>query len=416
MSRAAYLESVAGVAGDMFAAACVDAGVVGADALRQVPAMLGLAGVSVDITQVTRASLSATHIAVSLPQATKTPRPRPRTRMRGGRREVHLNLGLAAYAGGHARYTEVDRLLAQSRLDAAVKARARGIFRVLAQAEARVHGHGLEEVAFHEVGSIDSLVDVAMASLCIEHLGPCRFYASPVRPGRGSVSIAHGSLPIPPPATLLLMEGMRTGPTPPGILRPNVELSTPTGIAILKTLSPVFVDELPAGEVVAHGCGAGTMDLGVVPNVFRLVVLDEKEAGADLSAYDRDRVVEISCNVDDDSGEHLGWMVAQLMERGALDAWLTPTMSKKGRPAYCLSALATTGSWQGLADWVLRNGTTFGMRYRTWDRLKLVPRVAEKLTRAGKVKVKTGMTRDGRVIKRKAEFDSLPDHAKRSRI
>ena len=137
---------------------------------------------------------------------------------------------------------------------------------------------------------------------------------------RGLAKMAHGTYPVPPPASLRLLVNMPVAPTPDAITRANVELSTPTGIAILKALAPRFVAELPPGMILAHGAGAGTMDLGGFPNIFRMTLFDESLPGASAEPFDRDRVVEIACNIDDDTAEHTSWIAAQVMERGALDA------------------------------------------------------------------------------------------------
>ena len=284
---------------------------------------------------------------------------------------------------------------------------ARGIFRLLAEAEAAAHGIPVQDVAFHEVGAVDSIMDVVMASYCVAKLGICSVYASPVRPGRGLAKMAHGTYPVPPPASLRLLAGMPVAQTPEAITRANVELSTPTGIAILKALGPRFVAELPAGTIIAHGAGAGSMDLGGFPNIFRVTLFDDAHSPASAEPFDRDRVVEIACNIDDDTAEHTSWIAAQVMERGALDAWLCPVTGKKGRTAVCLSVLASEADWPALAAWILEHSTTFGVRYRTWDRLKLFRHIERRETEKGPVNYKVGTTRDGRVLKEKPEFEDL---------
>ena len=401
MSLAVYLDSVSGVAGDMFAASFVDARVVAASELEGLPSLLGLAGVEIKVSTVLRANVQATHIRVVSGREGACEPGSP------GAEEIHLPLPIEGFAGGHVSLGDIRRLLAGAKLDEPVRRLAGRIFELLAQAEGASHGYAADQVAFHEIGSIDSILDVVMASYCVNRLGACRRYASPVRPGRGFVRMAHGTFPIPPPASLRLLEGMPVAPTPSAVLRENVELSTPTGIAILKALEPQFVKELPPGTVQTHGLGAGTMDLGALPNVFRIVLFDEAQAPVPEGPYDRDQVVEITCNVDDDTGEHLAWMVAKLLERGALDAWLTPLTGKKGRPAICLSVLATQEDWVATADWIMVNGTTFGLRYRPWDRLKLIPQFESRETPRGPVTYKLGATKDGRILKEKPEFEDV---------
>jgi hypothetical protein len=321
--------------------------------------------------------------------------------------ETHIEFDADSHHGGHTHYSDIDQRIAKSGLDEPVRELARRIFRLLAEAEASVHGFPVEEVSFHEVGAVDSIMDVVMAAYCVNKLGTCAIYASPIRPGRGFVKMAHGTHPVPPPASLKLLAGLPVAPVPAMIVRPDIELSTPTGIAILKALAPRFIAEVPAGTVTGHGVGAGTTDFGVFPNVFRIIMLDEESAPISSEGFDSDRVVEIACNIDDDTAEHIAWMASQLLERGALDSWLTPITGKKGRPAVCLSALATESDWSPLAAWILKNGTTFGVRYRHWDRLKLRRRFERRETAEGSLTYKVGLSKDGGVLKEKPEFEEV---------
>jgi uncharacterized protein (TIGR00299 family) protein len=418
MGKAVYLESVAGVAGDMFVASFVDAGVVSAAELAALPGLVGLDGVEVRVGKVRRAELEATHVEVSAGPVSdrfqhhhgEAPAPQghhhhPEPGAGGG--DTHVAFPSSPQGGGHTHYSDIDRLLSSSRVAEPVRKLARGIFRLLAEAEAAVHGIPVDDVAFHEVGAVDSIMDVVMASYCVEKLGSCSVYASPIRPGRGVAKMAHGTYPVPPPASLRLLADMPVAQTPEAVTRANVELSTPSGIAILKALRPRFVTELPSGTILAHGAGAGTMDLGGFPNIFRVTLFEEALPPASAEPFDRDRVVEIACNIDDDTAEHTSWIAAQVMERGALDAWLSPVTGKKGRPAVCLSVLAGESEWRALAAWILEHSTTFGVRYRTWDRLKLFRHFERRETEKGPVNYKVGTTRDGTVVKEKPEFEDL---------
>jgi uncharacterized protein (TIGR00299 family) protein len=418
MSRAIYLESVAGIAGDMFVASFVDAGVVTGAELGALPALLGLEGVKITTGRVRRAELEATHLQVAWDGESElfhhghqgaAPPHDHHHRDTGGSHEgePHIGFSTGGRGAGHTHFSQIDGLLAKSRLEGPARELARRIFRLLAEAEAAVHGLPVEDVAFHEIGAVDSIMDVVMASYCMAKLGDCAVYASPIRPGRGLARMAHGTYPVPPPASLRLLAGLPVAPTPEAIVRPNVELSTPTGIAILKALAPKFAGEIPAGRVISHGNGAGTMDLGGFPNIFRMVLFDEAVDSPATGAFDRDRVIEIACNIDDDTAEHVAWVASQLLERGALDVWLTPVTGKKGRAAVCLSALASESDWSALAAWILEHGTTFGVRHRAWDRLKLFRRLERRETLEGPLTYKVGTTKDGRVLKEKPEFEEL---------
>ena len=405
MSRTLLLESVSGVAGDMFAAAFLDAGLVTAADLASVPARLGLPGVQVTTRRVIRAQMQATHLRVEGPGAGAPPGAAPARDP--AEEETHLIIDAPA-GHVHTRHADIDRRLATADLPAGVRDRARAIFQLLAEAEAGAHGMPVAEVAFHELGLADSVVDITLAAWCLEVVGPVRFLATPIRPGRGFVRIQHGVHPVPPPASARLLEGLPVAPTPAAITRADIELSTPTGIAILRSLRPTFAAELPAGTVLRQGLGAGTLDFGAFPNVFRVTLLeDAAPAPAAVLPYETDRVVEVAANIDDDTGERLAWLAERLLAQGALDVWLTPATGKKGRPLTCFQFLAAEADFPRLADWFLRHSTTFGIRHRVWDRLKLARRFEPRPGPGGPVTHKVGLTTAGEELKAKPEFEEL---------
>ncbi|MBI5689905.1 MAG: LarC family nickel insertion protein [Verrucomicrobia bacterium] len=413
MSRTLYLESVSGVAGDMFAAAFVHAGLVSSAELAALPAKLGFAGVRVEVRPVIRAAMSATHLAVRGAPAGRSPEVPPPPAPDPGEEETHLIVDAPA-GHTHTRHAEIDERIAGSDLPAGVRERARRIFRLLAEAEAAAHGTPLEEVAFHEVGSVDSIVDVVLAAWCLEQVKPDRICATPLRPGRGFVRMQHGHQPVPPPASARLLTDLPVAPTPAAITRANIELSTPTGIAIVKSLAPEFVREMPAGTVRAQGMGAGTLDFGEFPNVFRVTLLEaDPSDAAPALPYETDQVVEVAANIDDDTGEHLAWITQRLLALGALDVWISPGTGKKGRPLHCLQFLAAEPDWARLADWFLRHSTSFGIRHRRWDRLKLARRFESRETPAGPLTFKIGLTTTGEVLKEKPEFEEQRRHWER---
>jgi pyridinium-3,5-bisthiocarboxylic acid mononucleotide nickel chelatase len=411
--RTLYLDSFAGIAGDMFTAAFVDAGLVDPDTVRAVPSLLGVPDVLVEISAVQRAGARFSQIRVVLP---------------GDRgRDDHQPVGDGhrhpqhhdhhdpppGEAHGHQHhphhpYLTLVRQIEGSGLDPFAKEFALRVFRLLADAEADSHGVPVEKVAFHEVGAVDSLVDVAMAGVCLGAVAADRVLASPVKLGRGSIRIEHGTYPVPPPATARLAVGMPVAPVPEAISRPNVELSTPTGLAILKTLEPVFADGWPPGTLLAQGAGAGTTDLGSYPNVFRVALFEESSTTKwpDLP-YETDRVVEIRCNVDDQTGERTAWLVERALELGALDAWVTPLVGKKGRPAACIVLLVSPDGTPTFADFLLRHSSSFGVRYATWDRFKLARETEVRETPRGPVSFSVGRTRGGEQVKEKPEFEDL---------
>ena len=406
MAKLLYLDSVAGVAGDMFAAAFVDAGLVSAEELNGLCAQLGLDGVVIETNNVIRTTIQATILEVKIVGDAW------RSRFPGANGQPHhqhhdnsnLALGTALDSHWHVHYPAIDKFLAESSLDDAVKQTARDIFATIAEAEASVHGLEVEKATFHEVGTVDSVMDVVMAAHCLTKVAADAYFATPIKPGRGMITIAHGTHPVPPPASAKLLVGMETAATPSAIRRENVELSTPTGIAIIRHLGPEFVREMPAGKLLATGRGSGKMDLGDYPNIFQ-VSLIETEGASDGLNYLSDRVVEIAVNIDDDTAEHLAWIAEQLLGMGALDVWQTPGTGKKGRSMVGLSILVEESQRDRIADWLLRHSTTFGLRCRAWDRLMLDREIETRRENGRDVRYKIGRTTDGEKLKEKIEFD-----------
>ena len=388
--RTLYLESFAGIAGDMFTAAFLDAGLVDPEAIRAVPGLIKAHDVEVEITDTQRAQARFTKVRVVLPEGAT------------GGDQHHTGKG-----HHHHHYPALVRQLEGSDLDPIAKEFALRVFRLLAEAEADSHGVPVEKVAFHEVGAVDSVVDVAMAGVCVATLASDRVLASPVKLGRGTIQIQHGTYPVPPPASARLAVGMPVAPVPDGITRPNVELSTPTGLAILRALDPEFVEGWPSGTLVAQGSGAGTTDLGDYPNVFRVALLEQRASATPSLPYETDQVVEVRCNVDDQTGERTAWLMEKGMELGAVDAWVTPLVGKKGRPATCMAFLARPEDVEILSDFLLRHSSSFGVRYSTWDRFKLNREEEIRETPQGPVSFKVGRTTDGETVKEKPEFEDL---------
>lgn len=395
--RILYLESVAGIAGDMFTAAFLDAGLVDTGTVQNVPGLLGHGEVQVEISASERSGAMTTHLDVILPGGRKEGKDD------GGHQTDHSH-GHSHH--GHYHYPALVKELQASGLGDTAKSFALRVFRLLAEAEAHAHGVPLEKVVFHEVGALDSVVDVAMAGVCLETVGAHRVLASPVKLGRGSIRIAHGTYPVPPPATARLALGMPVAEVPEAIIRENVELSTPTGLAILRALEPEFVTGWPGGTLLAQGLGSGTMELDGYPNVFRVALL---EGGRETSSlpYLQDRVLEIRCNVDDQTGERTAWLMERGLVMGALDAWVTPVVGKKGRPAQEMTFLVRPEHRDPVVDFILRHSTTLGVRFSSWDRMKLMREQETRDTPHGPVSFKVGKNTRGEILKEKPEYENL---------
>jgi uncharacterized protein (TIGR00299 family) protein len=322
--------------------------------------------------------------------------------------------------GWHTHYVDLDRLLVQSKLPDNVKIAARSIFRELALAEAGAHGTDLDQVAFHEVGTYDSICDVVMAAWCLTGRPFAEIVCSPVPAGRGFIRIDHGVHAVPPPATARLLKGMMIAPVPAAIQRENVELTTPTGAAILKHLAPRFAHEWPAGVVEASGMGAGTMQFENFPNVLRIAVIEKTTRTEAASAYvsplapqtfqeaapyEAETIVELRFAVDDQTGEQTGRLIERLLAAGALDVQVLHSISKKGRPGHVFEVLSRLGEEGILADLILRESSSFGVRVTPKTRWKLSSKFETRQTPAGPVRYRIGETASGQRVKEKPEFD-----------
>ena len=275
----------------------------------------------------------------------------------------------------HRHYAGIDAMLAGSVLATAVKKQARSIFRHLAEAEARVHGVAVEDVHFHEVGAVDSIVDIVAVAICLEYLEVEQVYASAVPLGSGFVQTAHGRLPGPAPATAELLRGLavldRCG---------EGERVTPTGAAILAALA-TNPGTRPDMTLVRVGSGAGGRGFSDCPNVLRAFLGTGAAGGVE-------EVREASCNLDDVTPEVIGYVQELLLENGALDVWLAPVQMKKGRPGTVLSFLCVPSDLERLAALVMAETGSLGVRYAALRRIVQSRRIEERDTPFGPVRFK----------------------------
>ena len=277
----------------------------------------------------------------------------------------------------HRHYAGIDAMIADSTLAGPVKEKARRIFRRLAEAEALVHGVAVEDVHFHEVGAVDSIVDIVAAAISLEYLEVGQVYASAVPLGGGFVQTAHGRLPVPAPATAELLRGQALhGGSCEG------ERVTPTGAAILAALA-TSPGTRPDMTLTRVGSGAGSRDFSDCPNILR-AFLGTSAAGGGAE------VREVSCNLDDVTPEVIGYVQELLLESGALDVWLTPVQMKKGRPGTVLSFLCTPPDLERLAALVMAETGTLGVRHASLQRLVQSRRIEERDTPFGPVRFKVG--------------------------
>ncbi len=355
--KIAYLDTIAGIAGDMTMAAFVGAG-VSLDALSAELRKLGIEGFELAARHVKRNSIDAVHIDVVISH------------------QPHY----------HRHLKDIRAIIDNSTLPAGVKEKAQAIFSVIAEAEAKVHNMPLENVHFHEVGALDSIVDIVGTAICLELAGIERVYSSPVKLGSGGlINTQHGVMPSPAPATLEILKDYPTLLT----TIPH-ELTTPTGAAIVKALSyGVLGDELL--NIRSAGYGAGTKEFAEIPNFLRVVI-------ADLQlALEQEDVAVVETNIDDMNPQLYPYLIEQLLTAGAHDAYLVPIIMKKGRPGILLSAMVHTSRLEAAIQCIYRETSTIGLRIQHVGRRKLPRRHLEVRTSFGTVKAKA-VIRDGREI------------------
>ena len=356
MTTIAWWHCFAGIAGDMALGSLVDAGADLALVERELVAF-PVGGWSLDAEPVLRSGLACTHVRVRV-------------------RETHVVRTHAHIVG----------LITEARLPERARERALATFARLAEVEGRLHRRPPAQVHFHEVGGIDAIIDIVGTCIALELLGIDEIRASPVAQGTGMVHTAHGTLPIPSPAVVELLHGAPTyGTTIP------FELTTPTGAALLATLSSGW-GPMPAMNITASGFGAGTRELEGRPTAVQVVI----GTASDRSGIDPDHgqpVVVIEANVDDVTGEILGATVAALMRAGALDAWVTPVTGKKGRPAFVVSVLGDPVSVGPLRQVLADETGTLGIRAQSWQRWPAERQFAEVEVLGYPVRVKRGPRR-----------------------
>jgi len=302
-----------------------------------------------------------------------------------------------AHGRNHA---EIISILEKSSLDEKVKTRALAVFRRIAIAEGGVHGVPPENVGFHEVGAEDSIADIVCACAGFDYLNIDRITCGPLIEGSGHIHCAHGTFPLPAPATLAILKGI-----PLRQVEEPWEHITPTGAAILAEFSGSF-GPMPDMAVTSIGYGLGSRNTPNRPNALRLILGESIQS--DLSHTDE--VVELRCNLDDLSPEHASSALDALLTAGALDATLTPTVMKKGRSGWILEVLCHEEKASELSERMLRETTAFGIRRHRMERLKLQRHFEEVDTRYGKIQVKIGSLR-GEVIQKSPEFSSCAEAA-----
>ena len=308
-----------------------------------------------------------------------------------------------AKSHSHRTFGDIKKIIELSDLSAAVKNRALAIFSVIAKAEGKVHRRGAEEVTFHEVGAIDSIVDIVGCAICLDYLDVGKIFVSRINTGSGFVKCAHGLMPVPAPATAELLQGLKTYH-----FGPEKELTTPTGAAIVNALAEYSADLPEDFSSEKIGYGAGTWDLDI-PNVLRIYL-------GEFGGKGTRHLLKLEANIDDMNPQIYGWLYDRLFNAGALDVWTTPIYMKKNRPAHMLSVLIDEEHRELCTKIIFEETTTIGLRMiEIARRVEAVRKIAKVETRFGDVQCKVSAY-DGKIVSITPEYEDCRRLAEKNSV
>ncbi|MCL5267748.1 MAG: nickel pincer cofactor biosynthesis protein LarC [Bacteroidetes bacterium] len=402
--KIAYFDTFAGIAGDMVLGAFVSLGVDPDDITKEL-AKLKLGNVELKVSKVVRSGITAAKVDVVVSGETE------KVADLGSSVQKHTHDKHEAldhehsHTHAHGRsYLEIRHLIENSDLSEVVKRNSLEIFRRIGEAEAKIHDTTVEKIHFHEVGAVDSIVDIVGTAICLELIGVESVFTSPVRLGsNGYFEAKHGVLPVPGPAALEILKDY------PVVFNDiPFELTTPTGAAIVASLSKGLLKDRSV-EIKKIGYGAGSRDLGRLPNLLRVVI---GEIGSDL---EEDHVVLVETNMDDINPQIVPHVIERVLAAGATDAFVIPLLMKKGRPGFLLTVLTSETLLDTIAGEIFSQTTTLGLRIQHIRRMKVQRELKKVKTSFGEVSVKESNINGNKRImaefedcKRIAESKSLP--------
>lgn len=382
--RVLYFDCFSGISGDMTLGALLDIG-VSERQFRDELDKLDLRGYRLEISKKLKFGIAGTDVNIFLTDEEDTHHHNHRHKHHRHRLPRHRHHGhnnsqhVSDEEHHHGRnFDDIIELIENSRLKKKVKEFSKKVFTEIAQAEARVHGKSLHEVHFHEVGAVDSIVDIVGAAICLDLLDIDAVYSSPLYDGQGFVSCQHGIIPVPVPAVLEMLAG---SDIPLIQTDAKTELVTPTGMGIIKCLAKGF-GKMPPVKIIQAGFGMGKRDIGRL-NALRVVMGEILDA-----SHNHDEAVLLETNIDNISSEILGYTMERLLENGALDVFYTPVYMKKNRPAVLLSVLTGKSEEKKLVEILFKETTTLGIRRSTTDRYCMHRRTHEVETGLGKARIK----------------------------
>ena len=364
--RILYYDCFAGISGDMNLGALIDLG-VDESYLSKELSKLKIAGFHLKVRKDQRRGITGTKAEVIIENPEN---------------EKHRHL------------RHIEEIINGSSLSEKVKKDSLKIFNLIAEAEAAVHDISKEKVHFHEVGALDSIADIVGAAICLDHLGVDRIISSSIQLGGGTVHCAHGIMPVPAPATALIVAGV---PVKSGLVQ--YEAATPTGVAILVAMADEFSDQINF-PISRTAYGIGNRD-GEVANVLRVYLSDSKAQDDHLETIES---LLLECNIDDMNPERYSFLMDKLLSAGASDVWLVPIIMKKSRPANTLSVLATPDRADALKDLIFRHSTSLGLRMTEIKKHMLAREETQVITAYGSVRVKHSYFK-GKILHSKPEFE-----------
>jgi len=371
--KIAYFDCFSGASGDMILASMIDAG-LSPHLLREELRKLQIPTVRLKVKKVLKGGISATQVIVE------------------GRDETR----------SHRNLKELLRIVERSHLEPEVKKKSKEIFQRIALVEAKIHRKAMEEIHFHELGGLDSVVDIVGSVWGLCQMGIDELYVSRINVGTGFVRCEHGILPVPAPATLALMKGKPIYSS--GVER---ELLTPTGAVILTSLGSQF-GEMPPMSLERIGYGAGRDDLPH-PNLLRLII------GTSTATSGKERVVVIETNIDDMNPQFYDYIMEKLLAMGVLEVFLTPVMMKKNRPATLLTVISPAEKLPSVTAFLLRETTTLGLRWREEERSRTDREIISLQTRYGKIRFKLARW-EGRMVNLAPEYEDCKRLALKKRV
>jgi uncharacterized protein (TIGR00299 family) protein len=402
-----HFDCASGIAGDMTLAALLDLGVPEAvigDALDAI----GVGRARLAVKRIVKRGIAAVDVQVETRQALASGKlanvfaqhAHVDGQIGHGHAHGHEHAHGDGKHHGHHHWSQIRQQLTGAGLPAAVLARAMDMFERVARAEAKLHGTTVEEVAFHEVGAIDSIVDIVGTAAALAWLAPAAVTCAEVAMGQGTLTCAHGVLPVPAPAALEILRDAAGVMASGGLAK---ELTTPTGAAILAHAVTAWTGA-PTGTPVAVGWGAGDFELPDRANVVRVTAIAPRASTSPEDAADAAAMWRLEANIDDMNPELAGHVIERALAAGAMDAWWTPITMKKGRPALLFGALASDAARDAVVQLLLRETTTIGVRFDRVERTVLARETVVVDTEYGPVAIKLARGADGAV------WNAAPEH------